>query len=132
MEVWIFAGVIVLVIAFAIFAFLRYCGWRHKFEVSTGSPFIENVTLAYKFAMGPYQNCGSIFHEVDKLAPKAVPLGIYYDNPDKVGLYCFQLFFKINMKLLRIIYNCTLTCVMRVRDYLREIYIRQHILTKDV
>ena len=85
MDTWIFAGVIVLIIVAAILAYLNYCGLFHGVEISTGAPFIQNVTFAYKFAKGPYENSGFIFCEASKLAPKAKALGIYYDNPDKVG-----------------------------------------------
>ena len=61
-----------------------YSGLLHNIEISVGKPHISNVTVAYKFDRGPYNNCGYLFSETHSLAPKLRCIGIYYDDPYEV------------------------------------------------
>jgi len=61
-----------------------YSGLLHKVEIGVGKPHVSNVTIAYKFDRGPYNNCGYLFSEAVSLAPKLRCIGIYYDDPDQV------------------------------------------------
>ena len=64
---------------------LYVSGVTKDVEVGAGSPPIGKVTLAYKFATGPYNDAGIIFHEALKVAPlNTLTMGIYYDDPTKV------------------------------------------------
>ena len=72
-----------LLIATVVF-FVAYCGIFESVEVGAGTPPLKSAIIAYKFAKGPYKNCGPLFPEAAKVAPDNKALGIYYDDPDKV------------------------------------------------
>ena len=89
-DVLFYAGVAVCIILVVLLCYLYNCGLFHHIEISTGAPYISDVTIAYKFSQGPYDESGRIYCEISKLAPSAKCLGLYYDNPDKV---CYVMFF---------------------------------------
>ncbi|XP_054750704.2 testis-expressed protein 264 homolog [Lytechinus pictus] len=63
---------------------LVYTGIFRGVDVNTGRPPIANVRVAYKFAQGPYSECGPMFSEVASLAPDLRCIGVYFDDPQKV------------------------------------------------
>ena len=85
---FIIAGIIVLLILLliTIFALLYYSGLLLSVEVGAGAPPILKAIVAYKFAKGPYSDAGNLFNEVTRLAPNCKGIGIYYDNPNSVGI----------------------------------------------
>ena len=84
----IIAGIIILFILLllTVLALLYFSGLLLSVDVGAGPPPIQKVTVAYKFARGPYSNAGSLFNDVTRLAPKSKGIGIYYDNPNSVNL----------------------------------------------
>jgi len=87
-DMWIYllcaiAAVIVLLLL-TLLGVAVYSGLLHQIEIGVGKPPISNVTVAYKFDRGPYNNCGHLFCEALSLAPKLRTIGVYYDDPDKV------------------------------------------------
>ena len=89
MEVWlILAGIAILLLCLltTLVVLLVYSGLLESVEVGAGRPPIGAVVIAYKFARGPYKECGSLFCELTSIAPKNKCLGIYYDVPDKVSV----------------------------------------------
>ena len=61
-----------------------YTGVFDGVDVNTGKPPMANVRLAYKFAKGPYAECGYLFTEALSLAPNHRTIGVYYDDPKQV------------------------------------------------
>jgi len=88
MELWIYLlSCIVAVLVLILLTLLGvavYSGLLHDIKISVGKPHVSNMTIAYKFDRGPYQNCGYLFTEACTLAPKLRSIGIYYDDPQKV------------------------------------------------
>ncbi|XP_030839284.1 testis-expressed protein 264 [Strongylocentrotus purpuratus] len=82
-------GIIALVIALilTIALLVVHTGIFRQVDVNTGRPPIANVRVAYKFARGPYSECGPMFSEVASLAPDLRCIGVYFDDPQKVESY---------------------------------------------
>ncbi|XP_071486196.1 testis-expressed protein 264-like [Diadema antillarum] len=80
-------GIIGLLVALILTVALLvvYTGLFEKVEVKSGKPHIGNVRVAYKYAKGPYSECGAVFTEIVCLAPNVRTIGIYYDDPRKVA-----------------------------------------------
>lgn len=86
------SSVLLLLAVFAIFVLLAvtalalavYSGLLHDIKVGTGKPPVGKFTVAYKFARGPYKDCGSLFTEACSLAPTLRCFGVYYDDPHEV------------------------------------------------
>lgn len=87
MEDVIFLGIIGLVVALAltILSLLWYSGAFLSVEVRSEKPPFANLKLAYKFAVGPFKDCGPLFTELQILAPDLKTCAIYYDDPKKVS-----------------------------------------------
>lgn len=88
MDLWLFlvcaiVAVIVLIML-TLLGVAVYSGLLHNIQISVGKPHVSNVTVAYKFDRGPYNNCGYLFSEACSLAPKLRCIGIYYDDPEEV------------------------------------------------
>lgn len=45
---------------------------------------IHNITVAYKFHVGPYDETGQLFTESCSISPKLRSIAVYYDNPHTV------------------------------------------------
>lgn len=75
----------------SLLALLVYSGLFSSIDVKTTKPPIGNVVIAYKDGTGPYQNCGSYFTESCSIDPTKTQIGLYYDDPEKVGhdISCF-------------------------------------------
>ncbi|EMP33886.1 hypothetical protein UY3_08970 [Chelonia mydas] len=84
---WVLLGLIgalLVLLLLTLFGFAIYSGLFSEVVVSTGSPPIRNITLAYKFKVGPYSECGKLFMESCSISPKLCSIGVYYDNPHTV------------------------------------------------
>ncbi|KAF5927957.1 hypothetical protein HPG69_013787 [Diceros bicornis minor] len=77
-------GGLTLLLLLTLLAFAGYSGLLAGVAVSAGSPPIRNVTMAYKFHMGPYGETGRLFTESCSVSPKLRSIAIYYDNPHVV------------------------------------------------
>jgi hypothetical protein len=79
-------GILFLLICLflTVFAFAVYCGIFVDIVVGTAPPPFKELTIAYKFARGPYKNASKLYTEVSNLTPNLVPVGIYYDPPHEV------------------------------------------------
>ncbi len=84
-EYLIFAiiGMLILILV-TVFVYFVYSGLFHTVEIRTGKPPVKALRVAYKYAVGPYKNCGPLFTEVTKAAPDLRCFGLYYDDPAKV------------------------------------------------
>lgn len=81
----VIAIICILIILFGtVFAYLVYSGLFVDIEVKAGSPPFGSLNVAYKYARGPYKNCGKLFTEVSSLVPALKCIGIYYDDPEEV------------------------------------------------
>ncbi|XP_026303763.1 testis-expressed protein 264 isoform X3 [Piliocolobus tephrosceles] len=77
-------GGLTLLLLLTLLAFAGYSGLLAGVAVSAGSPPICNVTVAYKFHMGPYGETGRLFTESCSVSPKLRSIAVYYDNPHMV------------------------------------------------
>ncbi|XP_012660437.1 testis-expressed protein 264 isoform X2 [Otolemur garnettii] len=73
-----------LLLLLTLLAFAGYSGLLAGVAVSAGSPPIRNVTVAYKFHLGPYGETGRLFTESCSISPKLRSIAVYYDNPHMV------------------------------------------------
>uniref|UniRef100_A0A3P9JM06 Testis expressed 264, ER-phagy receptor n=1 Tax=Oryzias latipes TaxID=8090 RepID=A0A3P9JM06_ORYLA len=76
------------VILFSLFilgvvGYILYSGLFTKVTVRTGCPPIKRITFAYKFKVGAYKNCGSLFREAHSIGPKLLLIGVFYTDPQK-------------------------------------------------
>lgn len=83
-------GLLVFCLLLTLLALLIFSGLFENVNVGTGKPPIGEVTLAYKFARGPYKDSGQLFTEISLLAPPGGHrcIGIYYDDPKSVICLC--------------------------------------------
>ncbi|XP_020854716.1 testis-expressed protein 264 isoform X2 [Phascolarctos cinereus] len=72
---------LVLTLLLTLLGFAVYSGLLEDVVVSAGSPPIRNITLAYKFHVGPYKESGRLFTESCSISPRLSSIGVYYDNP---------------------------------------------------
>ncbi|XP_019486884.1 PREDICTED: testis-expressed sequence 264 protein isoform X1 [Hipposideros armiger] len=77
-------GGLSLLLLLTLLAFAGYSGLLAEVTVRAGSPPIRNVTVAYKFHMGPYNETGRLFTESCSVCPRLRSVAIYYDNPRMV------------------------------------------------
>uniref|UniRef100_A0A2K5D2Q5 Testis expressed 264, ER-phagy receptor n=1 Tax=Aotus nancymaae TaxID=37293 RepID=A0A2K5D2Q5_AOTNA len=77
-------GGLTLLLLLTLLAFAGYSGLLAGVAVSAGSPPILNITVAYKFHMGPYGKTGRLFTESCSISPKLRSIAVYYDNPHMV------------------------------------------------
>lgn len=77
-------GGLTLLLLLTLLAFARYSGLLAGVTVSAGSPPIRNVTVAYKFHVGPYCETGRLFTESCSVCPRLRSIAVYYDNPHMV------------------------------------------------
>lgn len=77
-------GALTLLLLLTLLAFAGYSGLLTGVTVSAGSPPIRNITLAYKFHVGPYGDTGQLFTESCSISPKLRSIAVYYDNPQTV------------------------------------------------
>lgn len=75
---------LLILILVTLFVIAVYSGLFETVNVGAGPPPIKNVTIAYKFARGPYKNAGSYFTEITSLVPQLRCIGVYYDDPKAV------------------------------------------------
>lgn len=77
-------GGLTLLLLLTLLAFAGYSGLLTGVAVSAGSSLIRNITVAYKFHVGPYSNTGRLFTESCCISPKLRSIAVYYDNPHTV------------------------------------------------
>ncbi|XP_059768196.1 testis-expressed protein 264 homolog isoform X2 [Balaenoptera ricei] len=77
-------GGLTLLLLLTLLAFAGYSGLLAGVAVSAGSPPVRNVTVAYKFHVGPYGETGRLFTESCSVSPKLRSVAVYYDNPRTV------------------------------------------------
>ncbi|XP_005006733.2 testis-expressed protein 264 isoform X1 [Cavia porcellus] len=77
-------GGLTLLLLLTLLAFAGYSGLLTGVAVSAGSPLIRNITVAYKFHVGPYNDTGQLFTESCCISPKLRSIAVYYDNPHTV------------------------------------------------
>ena len=77
-------GGLTLLLLLTLLAFARHSGLLAGVAVSAGSPPIHNVTVAYKFHVGPYSETGRLFTESYSVCPRLRSIAVYYDNPHLV------------------------------------------------
>uniref|UniRef100_A0A3Q2FBX4 Testis expressed 264, ER-phagy receptor a n=1 Tax=Cyprinodon variegatus TaxID=28743 RepID=A0A3Q2FBX4_CYPVA len=76
-------GFLLLCLLLTVGGLLVYSGLLSDVVVKTGAPPIRNVTVAYKFRVGAYKDCGAFFTECSSICPKLNSIGIYYDDLKK-------------------------------------------------
>ncbi|NXV81162.1 TX264 protein, partial [Atlantisia rogersi] len=84
---WVLLGLIAALVALlllTVFGFAVYSGLFTEVVVSAGSPPVGNITLAYKFRVGPYGESGQLFTDGCSISSKLYSIGVYYDNPHTV------------------------------------------------
>ncbi|NXU26324.1 TX264 protein, partial [Thalassarche chlororhynchos] len=87
MSDWVLLGLIaalVVLLLLTVFGFAVYSGLFTEVVVSAGSPPVGNITLAYKFRVGPYGESGQLFTDGCSISSKLCSIGVYYDNPHTV------------------------------------------------
>ncbi|XP_012883475.1 PREDICTED: testis-expressed sequence 264 protein isoform X1 [Dipodomys ordii] len=77
-------GGLTLLLLMTLLAFVGYSGLLAEVSVSAGSPPIRNITMAYKFHVGPYSDTGQLFTESCSISPKLRSIAVYYDNPHTI------------------------------------------------
>lgn len=85
---WVLLGLIaalVMLLLLTVFGFVIYSGLFTEVVVSAGSPPVGNMTLAYKFRVGPYGESGQLFTDGCSISSKLCSIGVYYDNPHTVS-----------------------------------------------
>ncbi|KFQ37548.1 Testis-expressed sequence 264 protein [Mesitornis unicolor] len=88
MSDWVLLGMItalVMLLLLTVFGFVVYSGLFTEVVVSAGSPPVGNITLAYKFRVGPYGESGELFTDGCSISSKLCSIGVYYDNPHTVS-----------------------------------------------
>lgn len=75
--------VLLLTIFGTIGVLLAYLGMFREILINVGKPPTKKFRGYYKFARGDYKESGTLFEEVNKLAPDLRTFGVYYDNPEK-------------------------------------------------
>ncbi|NXF53445.1 TX264 protein, partial [Oceanites oceanicus] len=88
MSDWVLLGLIAALVALlllTVFGFAVYSGLFTEVVVSAGSPPVGNITLAYKFRVGPYGESGQLFTDGCSISSKLCSIGVYYDNPHTVS-----------------------------------------------
>ncbi|XP_026868269.2 testis-expressed protein 264 [Electrophorus electricus] len=73
-----------LLISLLLTGYIMYSGLLTEIHIRTGSPPIGGITVAYKYKEGPYKECGMLFSESGRIAPKLPTVGVFYDDPKKV------------------------------------------------
>ncbi|XP_074861840.1 testis-expressed protein 264 [Carettochelys insculpta] len=84
---WVLIGLIgalLVLLLLTLFGFAVYSGLFTEVVVSAGSPPIQNIIVAYKFKVGPYDESGELYTESCSISPKLCSIGVYYDNPHMV------------------------------------------------
>uniref|UniRef100_A0A8D0FZH1 Testis expressed 264, ER-phagy receptor n=1 Tax=Sphenodon punctatus TaxID=8508 RepID=A0A8D0FZH1_SPHPU len=77
-------GALIVLLLLTLFGIAIYSGLFTEVVVSAGLPPIRNITVAYKFMVGPYGDCGKLYMESCSISPKLCSIGVYYDNPHTV------------------------------------------------
>ncbi|KAK2705328.1 hypothetical protein QYM36_017389 [Artemia franciscana] len=76
---------LVLCLIATVGGYFVYSGLLYAVNVETKQKVLKNFRVAYKFARGPYKECGHLFTEAHSVAPNLKTFAIYYDNPQQVA-----------------------------------------------
>uniref|UniRef100_A0A673FRX3 Testis expressed 264, ER-phagy receptor n=1 Tax=Sinocyclocheilus rhinocerous TaxID=307959 RepID=A0A673FRX3_9TELE len=88
-------GSISLVLFLVAVCYILYSGLTTEIHIRTGLPPVRSITIAYKYKVGPYKDCGSLFRESCSIGPKLPCIGIFYDDPKKERKLCAHPFLEI-------------------------------------
>ncbi|XP_071191789.1 testis-expressed protein 264-like [Salvelinus alpinus] len=75
---------LMLCLIVTVVAAVVYSGLFTEVNIKTGSPYIKNVTIAYKLHKGPYKDCGGAFTETVSIGPKLNTIRVSYDDSTEV------------------------------------------------
>lgn len=75
---------LILCLIVTVVAAVVYSGLFTEVNIKTGSPYIKNVTIAYKLHKGPYKDCGAAFTETVSIGPKLNTIRVSYDDSTEV------------------------------------------------
>lgn len=81
-------GVLVVSLILTLLGLLFYSGLLSEVVIRTGTPPVKQITIAYKFKKGSYQESGAAFTESCSIAPKLCSIGVYYDDPNQTQADC--------------------------------------------
>ncbi|XP_072539211.1 testis-expressed protein 264 homolog [Salminus brasiliensis] len=81
-------GVVVVSLILTLLGLVFYSGLLSEVVISTGSPPVKRITIAYKFKKGSYKDSGAAFTESCSIAPKLCSIGVYYDDPNQTQADC--------------------------------------------
>ncbi|XP_051957287.1 LOW QUALITY PROTEIN: testis-expressed protein 264 homolog [Xyrauchen texanus] len=79
-----FIGIFCLGLFIVAICYILYSGLTTVIHIKTGLPPIRGISIGYKYKVGHYKDCGSLFKESCSIAPKLTSIGIFYDDPKKV------------------------------------------------
>lgn len=83
-EILSLIGIFILALFLIAVCYILYSGLTTEIHIRTGLSPIKGITIAYKYKVGPYKDCGSLFKESCSIGPNLPPIGIFYDDPKKV------------------------------------------------
>ncbi|XP_013383874.1 testis-expressed protein 264-like [Lingula anatina] len=87
-EMLLLYGLFCLIVAIllTVLGFLVYSGLFADIVVGAGPPPVGKLYVAYKFGKGSYKDAGYLFTEAVSIVADLRCIGVYYDDPDEVGL----------------------------------------------
>lgn len=77
-------GVLSLTLFLIAVCYILYSGLTTEINIKTGLPPVRGITIAYKYKVGLYKDCASVFKESSSIGPNMSCIGIFYDDPKKV------------------------------------------------
>ncbi|KAI7795144.1 putative testis-expressed sequence 264 protein-like [Triplophysa rosa] len=77
-------GIFSLALFLIAVCYILYSGLTTEIHIKTGLPPVRGITIAYKYKVGLYKDCGSLFKESSSIGPNMSCIGIFYDDPKKV------------------------------------------------
>ncbi|XP_056590916.1 testis-expressed protein 264 homolog [Triplophysa dalaica] len=77
-------GVLSLALFLIAVCYILYSGLTTEINIKTGLPPMRGITIAYKYKVGLYKDCASVFKESSSIGPNMSCIGIFYDDPKKV------------------------------------------------
>lgn len=83
-EILSLIGIIVLALFLIAVCYILYSGLTTEIHIKAGLPPVRGITIAYKYKVGLYKDCGSLFKESCSIGPNLSCIGIFYDDPKKV------------------------------------------------
>lgn len=78
---------------------LMHAGYFSEIRIRTSLPLSLPGRVAYKLYRGSYSNAGAAFKELAAVAPHLKTVGIYYDDPNKVGIKLPALVHRVSLPM---------------------------------